>query len=52
MKRSNHKGKENWKLWDAVFSLGILSFLKDGEEAQNDDNKFKQYCSKYCLVLF
>lgn len=37
-----NKGKENWKLWDAVFSSGLLSFFKDSQEAQNDDKKFKQ----------
>lgn len=37
-----NKSKENWKLWDAVFSSGLLSFFKDNQEAQNDDKKFKQ----------
>ncbi|MFT4416682.1 hypothetical protein ACLM5H_22715 [Fredinandcohnia humi] len=34
--------KELWKLWDAVFTSGLLSFFKDSQEAQNDEKKFKQ----------
>ncbi|MGE8082046.1 hypothetical protein [Peribacillus loiseleuriae] len=37
-----NKGKETWKLWDVVFTSGLLSFFKDSQEAQNDDKKFKQ----------
>lgn len=37
-----NKEKENWKLWDAMFTSGLLSFFKDSQEAQNDDKKFKQ----------
>ncbi|TFD98228.1 hypothetical protein E2491_08630 [Jeotgalibacillus sp. R-1-5s-1] len=36
------KNKEGWKLWDAIFTSGIFSFLNDAEEARNDDRKFKQ----------
>lgn len=36
------KDKEIWKLWDSLFSGGFISFLKDCEDAQNDDQKFKQ----------
>lgn len=36
------KKRETWKLWDAMFTSGILSLLKDGEEAQTDDEKFRQ----------
>jgi len=32
------KDKENWKLWDAIFTSGLLSFFKDSHEA---DKKFK-----------
>ncbi|MDW2878672.1 MULTISPECIES: hypothetical protein [Bacillaceae] len=38
----NEKKRETWKLWDAMFTSGILSLLKDGEEAQTDDKKFRQ----------
>lgn len=34
--------KKTWKLWDAVFTSGLLSFLKESQEAQNDDKKFNQ----------
>jgi hypothetical protein len=38
----NEKKRETWKVWDAMITSGILSLLKDGEEAQNDDMKFRQ----------
>lgn len=34
--------KETWKLWDAIFTSGLLSLFKDSHEAENDDKKFKQ----------
>ncbi len=39
---NNDKDKETWKLWDAIFTSGLLSFFKDSQVAQNDDKKFKQ----------
>lgn len=48
-----NKDKETWKLWDAVFLSGILSFFKDSQEAQNDDKKFKQLLFQllFCLIF-
>ena len=37
----NNKGKEYWKLWDAIFTSGLISFFWDSQEAQSDDKKFK-----------
>lgn len=34
--------KETWKLWDIIFTSGLFSFLKDSQEARNDDKKFKK----------
>ncbi|WP_240620449.1 hypothetical protein [Peribacillus acanthi] len=34
--------KETRKLWDAMFTLGLLSLLKDSHDSQIDDKKFKQ----------
>lgn len=40
--KNDNKDKETWKLWDAIFTSGLLSFFKDSQEVQNDDKKFKQ----------
>lgn len=37
----NNKDKETWKLWDAIFTSGLISFFWDSQEAQSDDKKFK-----------
>ena len=34
--------KETWRIWDAVFFSSMFSILKDNEDAQKDDKKFKQ----------
>ena len=42
---SNNKNKEDkeiWKLWDILFTSGLLSLFKDSQKAKNDDKKFKQ----------
>lgn len=39
---NKNDNKETWKLWDAIFTSGLLSFLKDSQESQNDNKKFKQ----------
>ena len=36
------KDKETWKLWDSVFSSGLLSLFNDHQEAQTNDKKFKK----------
>lgn len=36
------KGRETWKLWDAIFSSGLLSFFKDSQEASSNEKNFKQ----------
>lgn len=36
----NNKDKETWKLWDAIFTSGLISFFRDSQEAQSDDKKF------------
>ena len=38
----NPQPKETWKIWDAVFFSSIFSLIKDNEDAQTDDEKFKQ----------
>ena len=42
MNNEHDKKKEYWKLWDVVFNSGIFSFIKDSQDAQNDDKKFKR----------
>lgn len=42
VKAMKEKKRETWKVWDAIFTSGILTLLKDGAEAQNDDNKFRE----------
>lgn len=37
-----NKYKEPWEFWDVLFTSGLLSFFKDSQEAQNNDNKFNQ----------
>lgn len=36
------KDKEAWKLWDALFTSGTLSFLKDSHDAKTNEKKFNQ----------
>jgi hypothetical protein len=38
----DNNDREIWKIFDAIFTSGLLSFFKDSKEAQNDDKKFKQ----------
>ena len=38
----NPQPKEKWKIWDAVFFSSMISLIKDNEDAQTDDEKFKQ----------
>ena len=37
----NNKEEETWKLWDAIFISGLISFFRDSQEAQSDDKKFR-----------
>jgi len=39
---SNNSKEETWKLWDVLFTSGLLSLFKDSQKAENDDKKFKQ----------
>lgn len=45
------QSKEPWKLWDAIFTSGLFSFLKDCQKAQNDDKKFKQMLLQFLFGL-
>ncbi|WP_442598782.1 hypothetical protein [Neobacillus sp. D3-1R] len=41
-KNDKNKKDKIWKIWDTIFTSGLLSFFMDCQEAQNDDKKFKQ----------
>ncbi|WP_442599927.1 hypothetical protein [Neobacillus sp. D3-1R] len=41
-KNDINKKDKIWKIWDSIFTSGLLSFFMDCQEAQNDDEKFKQ----------
>ncbi len=45
------KDNETWKLWDAIFTSGLLSFFKDSQEAGNDQKKFNQLLLQVVIGL-
>ncbi|GGA80056.1 hypothetical protein [Ornithinibacillus halotolerans] len=40
--KKNNKEKQSWKLWDVIFTSGLLSLFKESQDAQSDEKKFKQ----------
>jgi len=42
LSNNSKEEKETWKLWDVLFTSGLLSLFKDSQKAENDDKKFKQ----------
>lgn len=48
----NPQPKEKWKIWDAVFFSSMISLIKDNEDAQTDDEKFKQLIYQLLFVVF
>ena len=47
----NPQPKEKWKIWDAVFFSSMISLIKDNEDAQTDDEKFKQLIYQLLFVV-
>ncbi|MEK4147194.1 hypothetical protein NST02_09015 [Robertmurraya sp. FSL W8-0741] len=46
------KDNETRKLWDAIFTSGLLSFFKDSQEAGNDQKNSISCSYKLYSVLF
>jgi fluoride ion exporter CrcB/FEX len=47
----NKKDKKIWRLWDVIFTSGLLSIFIDSQEAQNNDKKFKQMLLQILLGI-
>lgn len=50
-KDRHRRGKELWRIWDALFFLSMFSIFEEINEAQSDDQKFKSLVYKWLICI-